>query len=168
MLPPYFNPNSFLETITMENDLRTRGRFHSPTLALGEIKAELFSILQTANFLKQRFDWGLLDPEFYFKRTRQFHQELIFLETHATQLGRTLLNLVENFEISQQFIQILQNLAISQDFHFNQKAQHWQLNPLELGSSPHPMQPRRSLHSWIICRSRKKLNGTFLVNWGMI
>ena len=97
-------------------------------------KAELFSILQTANFLKSRFDMGLIDMDFYFKRMRFFQNELISIQQKLLPRNKSLIDVVNKFPVNDDLKPILTIISSIQDYNFNQFAQKWQLDPVQLAA----------------------------------
>ena len=97
-------------------------------------KAELFSILQTANFLKSRFDMGLIDMDFYFKRMRFFQNELITIQQKLLPRNKSLIDIVNKFPVNDDLKPILTIISSIQDYNFNQFAQKWQLDPVQLAA----------------------------------
>jgi len=97
-------------------------------------KAELFSILQTANFLKSRFDMGLIDMDFYFKRMRFFQNELISIQQKLLPRNKSLIDIVNKFPVNNDLKPILTIISSIQDYNFNQFAQKWQLDPVQLAA----------------------------------
>ncbi len=99
-----------------------------------DIKADLFSIFQTATFLKKRFESGLVDSLFYYRRLKHSHSELVKLQNDLSLWDRTLLEILDDFKVDQNFTSILSVISSIQDFQFNQIAQTWQLDPYLLAS----------------------------------
>ena len=99
-----------------------------------ESKAELFSILQTANFLKSRFDIGLIDMDFYFKRMRFFQNELMSIQQKLLPRNKSLIDIVNKFPVNDDLKPILTIISSIQDYNFNQFAQKWQLDPVQLAA----------------------------------
>ena len=99
-----------------------------------ESKAELFSILQTANFLKSRFDIGLIDMDFYFKRMRFFQNELMSIQQKLLHRNKSLIDIINNFPVNEDLKPILTIISSIQDYNFNQFAQKWQMDPVQLAA----------------------------------
>ena len=99
-----------------------------------ESKAELFSILQTANFLKSRFDIGLIDMDFYFKRMRFFQNELMSIQQKLMPRNKSLIDIVNNFPVNDDLKPILTIISSIQDYNFNQFAQKGQMDPVQLAA----------------------------------
>ena len=99
-----------------------------------DIKADLYSIFQTAAFLKERFESGMVDALFYYRRLKHSHSELVALQNELSQWNRSLLQIVDDFKIDQNFTSILSVISSIQDFQFNEIAQTWQLDPYLLAS----------------------------------
>ncbi|WP_371806171.1 hypothetical protein [Candidatus Lokiarchaeum ossiferum] len=99
-----------------------------------DIKADLYSIFQTAAFLKDRFESGMVDALFYYRRLKHSHSELVGLQNELSLWNRSLLEIIDDFKIDQNFTSILSVISSIQDFKFNEIAQTWQLDPYLLAS----------------------------------
>ena len=117
-----------------ESSLSENPRSSQNKRAILDIKADLFSIFQTAAFLKERFETGMVDSLFYYRRLKNSHSELVNLQNELSLWNRTLLDIIDDFKVDQNFISILSVISSIQDFQFNQVAQTWQLDPYLLAS----------------------------------
>ena len=118
----------FHRTSTIDKNNSTVNR------VFNDSKAELFSILQTANFLKSRFDIGLIDMDFYFKRMRFFHNELMILQQKLLPQKKSLIDIVNRFPVNKDLKPILTIISSIQDYNFNKFAQKWQMDPVQLAA----------------------------------
>ncbi len=101
---------------------------------LVEIKADLYSILQTAGFIRNRFETGSIDSLFYYQKMKKFHSDVVSLQNELSYQQKTLLDILDNFSVDGDFRTILSVVSSIQDFQFNQMAQNWQLDPYLLAS----------------------------------
>ena len=95
-------------------------------------KADLFSFLQTASFLKARYEAGRIAADFYFRNLRFFHQQLTQLQSELIPLNITLLDLVDKIAVTQEVKSVLALLSSVNDYQYNTVAQQWQLDPYQL------------------------------------
>jgi hypothetical protein len=113
---------------------------NSPKLDLNrpnllDIKADLFSILQTARYLMMSSQKGNIDYEFYFKRMGYFHKEILQIEENLKLFGRDVLSTIQNFDSSGNLMEILKEISSIQDYEFERDSRKWQLDPFQLSGS---------------------------------
>ena len=53
-----------------------------------EVKADLYSILQTGEFMRTRYESGTIDSLFYHRRMKKFHAELVKIEKSGLDLAK--------------------------------------------------------------------------------
>jgi len=97
-------------------------------------KADLFSYLQTAGFLKARYDAGRMAADFYFRNLRFFHKQLTQLQTELTPYNLSLLDLVDKIVLPPEVKSVLALLSSVKDYQFNTIAHEWQLDPYQLAA----------------------------------
>lgn len=97
-------------------------------------KADLFSYLQTASFLKARYAAGRIAADFYFRNLRFFHQQLTQLQTELTPYNLTLLHLVDKIALPPEVKSAVALLSSVNDYQYNAVAQQWQLDPYQLAA----------------------------------
>lgn len=97
-------------------------------------KADLFSYLQTASFLKARYAAGRIAADFYFRNLRFFHNQLTQLQTELTPYNLTLLHLVDKIDLPSEVKSVLALLSSVNDYQYNTVAQQWQLDPYQLAA----------------------------------
>jgi len=95
-------------------------------------KADLYSYLQTASFLKARYDAGRIAADWYFRNLRFFHRQLTQLQTELTPYNMTLLHMVDKIALPPEVKSAVALLSSVNDYQYNAVAQQWQLDPYEL------------------------------------
>ena len=122
-LPPY-------QQSTLSSSIRSQSQSRSNI----DRKAELFSFLQTASFLKARYDAGRIAADFYFRNLRYFHQQLTRLQTELIPYNLTLLHLVDKIDLSPEVKSVVALLSSVNDYQYNTVAKQWQLDPYQLAA----------------------------------
>ncbi|MHA1584521.1 MAG: hypothetical protein ACTSWL_04645 [Promethearchaeota archaeon] len=97
-------------------------------------KADLYSILSTVQYLKQRFDEGRINAGQYVKNLKFFHHQMASLQEELQSQNKTVLELADGLHINSDLKSMLTVLSSAQDYKFNRIAQEWQLNPYELAA----------------------------------
>lgn len=98
------------------------------------LKADLYAIIYTASFLKERYEKGSINPTFYFRRMKFFHAEIVEIQNQLSVHHTSVLQMLENLEIDPNFKTILSVVSSIQDYNFSQLAQQWELDPFTLAS----------------------------------
>lgn len=120
-----FYPNSQNHTHLGQFDFQ-------PPRPLIELKADLYSILNTAQFLQNRFEKGSVDTTFYIRRMRYFYQQILLMQKELHLLGATVFDLVEGLPLEGNFRSLIGAIANTMDYEFNSIAAQWQLDPFHL------------------------------------
>lgn len=107
---------------------------NSPRSTLDQ-KADLYSILKTAEFLRHRFSQGMVESGFFIKRMQSFSRELSQLQTELMRHRLTLLQLLDKMQINQDLRSIIVAISSAEDLQFHDFAQQWQIDPYKLAYS---------------------------------
>ncbi|MHA1672783.1 MAG: hypothetical protein ACTSYI_04090, partial [Promethearchaeota archaeon] len=91
-------------------------------------------ILQTAKFLKSRFEQGAVDPNFYIRRMRYFYQQILEMQEELLRNQTSLLEIIEGFNLEGNLKTIIATISSTMDYQFNQLAQQWSLDPFQLAA----------------------------------
>ncbi len=106
-----------------------------PVRPLIELKADLFSILNTAQFLQTRFEKGGVDTTFYIRRMRFFYQQILQLQKELNFLHASIYDLIDGLPLEGNFRSLIATIASTMDYEFNNIAVQWQLDPFILAKS---------------------------------
>lgn len=109
-------------------------RFLSPRPRI-EQKAELFAIIQTANFLKTRFDQGIVDSNFYIRRMKFFYTQIMDLQAELTASNTSLMEILDGLNLEGNIRSIITVISSTMDYQFNALAQQWELDPYQLAAA---------------------------------
>ncbi|MHA1795841.1 MAG: hypothetical protein ACTSUK_07005, partial [Promethearchaeota archaeon] len=82
-----------------------------PVRPLIELKADLFSILNTAQFLQTRFEKGGVDTTFYIRRMRFFYQQILQLQKELNFLHASIYDLIDGLPLEGNFRSLIATIA---------------------------------------------------------
>jgi hypothetical protein len=100
-----------------------------------QIQADLYSILQTAKILQDRYLKGGISPDFYYRRMKQFHRELIAIQLDLNQRGKTLGQLATKMPVLNEMQPIIAMLSALGDISFNEIARDWHVDGFQLATT---------------------------------
>jgi hypothetical protein len=103
--------------------------------SIREIRADLYSILQTAEFMIKRYEHGMVEQEVFFKQMGRFQEELRQMEFSLASSKKSLLDIIEQLNNSQHLKEIFKVIGTSADFTFDQEHSQWDFNPVNLAAS---------------------------------
>jgi hypothetical protein len=106
----------------------------SPTKPLIDLIADVYAILQTGKFLQTQFDQAKISAEFYFKRMKHFHSELVALQTELTHRGKTLLDFAKKGTFAPEFEPVLRLIGSFDMIQYDRKSREWELDPFQLAA----------------------------------
>jgi len=118
-----FQPSSFQEKI-----------FIGQHKSLLEIQAEIYSILQTSGFLQSRYNSGRLGAEFYFRRMKSLHDEIVQFQSTLSKKGKNLVELTQNMPLSQDSAFLIRELSSISDASYDKFCQAWSIDPFQLAN----------------------------------
>ena len=100
-----------------------------------DLKAELYSMVETAGFLQNRHEKGFAPSDFYYRILKTFHEELSQIQLEVIRKGKTLEQLTANMPISHNLQQIIREISAVADIRFNQLGRTLMIDPFQLASA---------------------------------
>lgn len=106
-----------------------------PSHNLRELKADLFSILQTAEFLIFRYQKGMVEEEVFYKQMGRFQEELRQIEQELAPSNKSILEIINNFDNGEHLKDVFKEIGTAADYLFDQENSTWNYNPVNLASA---------------------------------
>jgi len=128
---PFRNDNSAKYSEISEYDNRSSIK----KKPIGDIKADVYAILKTGQILKKGFDMGNVDENFYFRRMQGFYMELSNIQSQLIPWNKKIIDLFSDLNMGPEMNTVLTLISGIQDYQFDHIAQHWSIDPLQLGQN---------------------------------
>jgi len=99
-----------------------------------DLKSTLYAIIQTASFLKTRYQRGCVDTDFYYRRMKAFQEDISQLQVLFLKKGKKISEIASKIQGSENFSSLLRELVSIGDLRLDDLSVALRIDPFQLAS----------------------------------